>query len=239
MTDDQNSKRLKEDQQGWLRLEAHFAKNGEKSVRILSLKPGQTLVRTQDAADKVYLLLSGTVTVQNEHADGTIYAFASFEAPSLFGEFEAFAGNDQYRGTLVCQTACRFAVMGRGEYLAFMRSDVDALFFRMRDITRQLIHQARNERRFLFMTGTERLAAYLCACYEKWPGFGTLTLHLTHQQLADEIGVSVKTVYRTLMTLKEQGLITTCGRKLIMDSSQYARLQKRFLPTQGNPDLEE
>jgi CRP/FNR family cyclic AMP-dependent transcriptional regulator len=239
MTSNQIGKHQEEEKQGWHLIAERFSESREKSIRMISLRAGDTLVRMQDTADKVYLLLSGTVTVQNEHANGTVYAFATFPAPSLFGEFEAFAGSMYYRGTLICQTDCRFAAMNREDYLAWMRSDAESLFFRMRDITQKLTHQARNERRFLFLSGPQRLAAFLCDAYARLQKDGMATLALTHQQLADEVGVSVKTVQRALKALKEQALVTVHGRKLILDDNQYAHLQKLSVPLQNDPDSEE
>ena len=239
MTYDLTGKLPEEERRGWLRLAERFTGNKEKGIRMISLCPGDTLLRMQDKADKVFLLLSGTVMVQNEHINGTVYAFAVFEAPSLFGEFEAFAGSGHYRGTLVCQTGCRFAAMSREDYLAWMQSDAESLFFRMRDITRKLTSQARYERRFLFLSGSQRLEAFLDDAYGRRQTNGVLTLTVSRQQLADELGVSVKTVQRAIKTMKEQGLVTVRGRKLTLDHGQYARLQKLPVSMQNDLDSEE
>ncbi len=223
---------------GWRYLFEHFNSKVEKSVRMLSLRSDETILRMQDEATKVYLLMSGSVTVQNEHQDGTVYAYATFEAPSLFGEFEAFAGSTYYRGTLVCQTDCQLAAMTREAYLAWMRSDAEALFCRMQQITRELVNQAGSERSFLFLSGSERLMACLANAYRNRQQNGICLLYSTHQQLADEIGVCVKTVQRSLKSLKEQGLVTIAGRKLRIDGTQYARMQQLMEHTHNNPDLE-
>jgi CRP/FNR family cyclic AMP-dependent transcriptional regulator len=129
--------------------------------------------------------------------------------------------------------------MSRENYLNWMKSDAETLFFRVCDITRKLMSQARNERRYLFMSGSRRLAAFLADAYERRQKDGILALAITRQQLADELGVSGKTVQRALKTLSEQELVKVQGRKLIMNHLQYERLQTLSAQKQNDFDSEE
>lgn len=207
-----------------LRLLENLPPETEEKTRILRLGKGEILVRMQDAATHVYLLLEGEIKVMNQQPSGAVYAFADFTPPSLFGEFEAFADCPTYRGTLTCVTRCTLGVMTCEEYLTWMKSDPKALFERTRKITRQLVEQAGAERSFLFYSGTDRLIAYLCGVCKTPEADGSYRVSVTRQQIADETGFSVKTIQRGLGTLRERGLVDFEGRKLKITTNQHHRL---------------
>lgn len=207
-----------------LELTRSLAEEQEAQAHILRLPAGKTLLRAQDDAVSVYILLMGEVEALKEQENGVVYAFAKFKAPDLFGEFEAFAESCSYRSTLFCITNCMLAVLPREVYLAWMRSDAEVLFQRTQHITRQLVHQAGAERNFFFYTGVQRFRVYLSQMWETEQKNGVLRLRATRSQMADETGFCVKTIQRALNSLREQGLLTLEGRTIVIDEEQYRKL---------------
>ena len=212
------------------KLLENFSPELEQTVILKNCPPDHALLRVQDSADMIYLLLRGRIRGVNEQVNGTMYAFARFNAPYFFGEFEAFAGCKLYRSTLICETACKLALIPRHTYLAWVRADSEALFKRTCQITRALMQQARSERNYLFYSGTERLMTWLTAQYSRKNQAGVCRLHVTHQEIADNIGLCTKTVQRNLSNLRKQGLVEKQGRTLFFDKKQYQRLLDLCLP---------
>lgn len=203
----------------------------EEALFVERVSSGHTLLRMHDAAATVFILLEGRVKALNERYSGDVYAFAEFCAPSLFGEFEAFAGCDRYRGTLVCAVDCVFLALPTAEFLAWMRRDREALFMRTEQITKQLLNQASSERRFRFSSAWERVILYLSGIYAKTEKRGICRILASRQEIADETGFSVKTVQRCLRALREEGLVSVEGRSIVMDASQNKRLLERLSET--------
>lgn len=199
----------------------------EGRMIVLKAGAGDTLVRMQDKASTVYFLLEGRVRAQDEQYSGSVYAFAEFAAPSLFGEFEAFADCGFYRGTLICVTPCAFLTLPIQTFLEWMRKDHEALFMRTEQITRQLIGQASSERKFRFSPAYERVLFYLTDVYRKGQKKGICRIDASRQQMADEAGFCVKTIQRCLNTLKKRELISTEGRAIVIDPEQYQLLLVR------------
>ncbi|WP_312641472.1 Crp/Fnr family transcriptional regulator [Hydrogenoanaerobacterium sp.] len=198
----------------------------EEKVRIIKKSAGDILVRMQDTAKNVYILLEGDIKAMNQQVSGAVYVFATFSAPSLFGEFEAFSQCSYYRGTLTCVTKCTLAVMPTEAYLNWMRKDHEALFQRTQQITKQLVDQAGSERNFLFFTGKDRLVAFLISCYQKTQVNGMCHIKVTRQQIADETGFCVKTVQRGLNQLKRKGMLTFDRREIVINQEQYRQLDE-------------
>ena len=51
-----------------------------------------------------------------------------------------------------------------------------------------------------------------------------LQINKTRQQMSDEIGVSIKTVNRSIKKLKEENLISLTKGKIYINQSQYLKL---------------
>jgi CRP/FNR family cyclic AMP-dependent transcriptional regulator len=196
----------------------------ESMFALRRTKAGDTLARRQDEASTVYILLEGSIRVLDEHYSGEVYAFAEFEAPSLFGEFEAFAGCGRYRATLACATDCALFSLPAAAFLEWMRRDPTALYMRTVQITKKLLGQASNERRFRFASAGDRLLLYLTEAYRTGERRGVCRLAVKRQDIADQTGYCLKTVQRCLAALRKRGLISAEGAKIVVDAEQYRRL---------------
>lgn len=197
----------------------------EMGGRVFQMRQGEVLLRAQEEATCVYLLLAGRVSGVDEMESGSVYAFAQFSAPAIFGEYEVYSDCPVYRGTLVCAENCVFASLSRAAYLAWVRGDANLLFSRTCQIVRQLIDQTGTERSFLFLGGAERMSIYLCRCWEKNGEHGVLQLYAARQQMADETGLSIKTVQRALLRFQKDNLISRQGRTITVNEKQYQGLR--------------
>ena len=178
---------------------------------------GETLLRMADKAASVFFLLSGKVAGVNEQSGGLHFRYASFNAPMIFGEYEAFSDCVDYRSTLVCETTCKLLVLPRDVYIAWVKQDAAVLFARTRALAGQLMTQSRRERELLFLSGEDRLAAFFAAsCSQSKPEAGEYALRFTLQQMADGIGCSVRTVQRSLDRLTERGIIRRQKRNILV-----------------------
>ncbi len=192
---------------------------------LRNLKKGSILAGPLDPSNFVYVLIRGSIRTENRDLSGNIFVVADFTAPALFGEFELIAGCPFYRGTLIATTDCQIIAIERKSYLDWVQGNGEVLFQRARAVTRQLLEQCSKERNFLLQRGTGRLMLLLCRYYERNAKGGTVRICATRQEIADEIGTSVKTVSRGLQRLSERGLIHLQGRGIAIFSEDYQSLR--------------
>ena len=192
---------------------------------VQSLKKGSILTGPLDRSDFVYVLTQGSIRTANQGSSGNLFVVADFAAPALFGEFELIAGCPLYRGTLIATADCRIIAIERESYLAWVRGNGEVLFQRARAVTRRLLEQCSNERNFLPLHGTERLMLLLCRYYERNATGGTVRICVTRQEMADEIGTSMKTVSRGLQRLAGRGLVRLEGRDIVIGREDYESLR--------------
>ncbi len=211
---------------------------------VRSLKKGSILAGPLDRSNFVYVLTHGSIRTANQDPSGKIFVVADFTAPALFGEVELIAGCPFYRGTLIATADCQIIAIERESYLAWVQGNGEMLFQRARAVTRQLLEQCSKERNFLSLRGTERLMFLLCRYYERNATGGAVVICATRQEIADEIGTSVKTVSRGLQRLSERGLVCLKDRGIAIGSEAYQNLrtlvEKELLSNpfeNGNPDF--
>ncbi len=192
---------------------------------LRKLKKGSILADPLGPSNFVYVLIRGCIRTENRDASGNIFVVADFTAPALFGEFELIAGCPFYRGTLIATTDCQIIAIERESYLGWVQGNGEVLFQRARAVTRQLLEQCSKERNFLSLRGTGRLMLLLCRYYERNAKEGTVRICATRQEIADEIGTSVKTVSRGLQRLNERGLVDLQGHGIAIGSEDYQSLR--------------
>lgn len=184
-----------------------------------------SLVRMGDAADSVYLLISGEVRIMNELPQGTVYSFAKLYAPAMLGEYEVLGNFAYYRATVVCETDCTFVYLTKNDFLAWMKKSHEAIFKLAVQIVKKNASQVSRDRAFLFTTGESRLAYHLAQYYENKAEQGVCELSIPRRQLADEIGFCVKTIDRCIGKFKSLGMLGRRGMKITINAEQYRSLR--------------
>jgi CRP/FNR family transcriptional regulator, cyclic AMP receptor protein len=192
---------------------------------VRNLKKDSILASPLDRSNFVYVLTHGSIRTVNQDASGNNFVVADFTAPALFGEFELIAGCPFYRGTLIATADCQIIAIERESYLAWVQGNGEVLFQRASAVTRQLLEQCSKERNFLSLRGTERLMLLLCRYYKRNATSGTVRICATRQEMADEIGTSVKTVSRGLQRLTERGLVHLEDRGIAIRKEDYESLR--------------
>lgn len=219
----------------WVKADAHFWEKYFHLAEKRVYEPGATIYVQGDRANSIfYCLHKGRVKVYMLHRDGTEKILSMHEPPSLFGESSAFDGHPYFA------SAC---ALERSEVYLFSVELLCRLITEERDpliltilaqsIVRKLRLLALQVYDLSFLEARERIAhllSKLAADYGVHTPTGIkLTLKTTHQELADISGTARVTVTRVLNDFKEQGIISTTGRYIIIrDIGKLYELWTRF-----------
>ena len=74
---------------------------------------------------------------------------------------------------------------------------------------------------YLMLEGIDRIKLYFIQHYELSVKGDICILKITRQQIAEETGLSVRTVNRVIKKLKEQDLLKVKKQKIIITEKQY------------------
>ena len=186
--------------------------------------PGESIVRKGEEAKHVYLLTKGETRVSNEFASGQRYTFGSLDVPDLIGDLEVLAGQELYAASNEASSTCEVIAMRAETFLQWMRIDNDFAVAVAQLLAAKMYPTSNEAGRVKFLPSLDRLHGYLL---KRLGDIETdlFILHTSRQQIADDIGTSVKTVNRGVVKLKEAGLISLLHGKITINKEQQQMLK--------------
>ncbi len=189
--------------------------------------PGESIVRKGEEAKHVYLLTKGETRVSNEFASGQRYTFGALDVPDLIGDLEVLAGQTLYAASNEAASTCEVIAMRAETFLQWMHIDNDFAVAVAQLLAAKMYPTSNEAGRVKFLPSLDRLHSYLL---KRLGDIETdlFILHTSRQQIADDIGTSVKTVNRGVVKLKEAGLISLLHGKITMNKDQQQALKDTF-----------
>ena len=174
-----------------------------------TFRPGEFVVRKGERADHVYILTKGTTRVSNEFASGQRYTFAQQNVPDLIGDLEVLAGQEYFSATNEALTECEVLAMTAETF--------------KKQLASKMYPTSNENGQIKFQPSLQRLQEYLVKRVQLSPS-ERFILRTSRQQIADDIGTSVKTVNRGVSKLRDAGLITLLHGKISISAEQQQKL---------------
>ena len=192
---------------------------------VEKMKKGTTFIRENNPADTIYFIIEGLIAATDYRVLGISYDFMQFRKMYAFGGMEFIMDLDVYKTSLRTVTDSIAVKISRPMFEKGMYSDIKALKYESQQMGEYLLEQARNERIFLLMNGTDRLCLLLVNHYEQYQKKGVLCVKEGQKSLADKTGMCLKSINRAVKRLSEQGLIEKQGNKLLVGKQQCEEMK--------------
>ena len=192
------------------------------------VKKGQYILKAGAPADTVYFLFKGRVSGESYTNRGRTYSFMDFSQMWVLGDFELFYDCEEYVISIRAEQDCSLMILPRQLYQNWMRGDANALYLRTQNILSVLTFERRFDRESLQKSSKERLAMILVWFYEigTKDRFGNYIVQYTQTELADKTGVNLRSVQRSIASLRDDGLVSLKSGKMIINHEQYTKLKQ-------------
>ncbi len=195
------------------------------SFKIEYMEKGHVFVRENELVDKVYIIAKGQIKATDYRVLGVAYDYMTFEGTYAMGGMEVVMDLDAYKTTLKTITPCIMITIPVGKFKKWLETDVTALKKEAKAVATYLNREARQGRIFLFLEGAERLELLLIQKYEEANVNEMYETSSTRQELAEETGLCVKTINRSVKKLEEEGLIGRRGNNITISKKQYLEMK--------------
>jgi CRP/FNR family cyclic AMP-dependent transcriptional regulator len=186
---------------------------------VQSYPKGAILFVEGQEAHGVYFLSNGRVKLTANSADGKSLLFRIAEPGEVIGLPGAISGKT-YVLTAEALEPIETNFISRGPFMQFLREHGEASL-RVAEILNEIYHATFQEVRYLGLSGSaaEKLARFLLdttASRAQNEGQFRATLALTHEEIAEIIGVARETVTRLFASFKREQLIEMHGSTLVI-----------------------
>ena len=197
-----------------------------EAFKIEYMEKGYSFVKEKTPVDKVYFIAKGVIKATDYRVVGMAYDFMKFAGTYAMGGMEVLMDLEYYRTTLETVTPCIMITIPVNLFKKWLETDLKAMKQEAKAVVSYLNNEARQGRAFLLLEGVQRLKLLLVQYYEIYQLNGVYETTDTRQKLAEESGLSEKTVNRAVKKLQEEGRIGRRGSRITVDESQYLEMKK-------------
>ena len=192
------------------------------------VKKGDYILKAGEPCDTVYFLLKGKVTGEASSEQGRAYSFMDFTQMCVLGDYEMFYDCAEYIVSIKAEQNCSLLKLSRDQYVNWIQQDVNALYMRTKNILAVLTFERSIDREYLQKSSKERLCLLLAKFYETGvkDKNGLYTVQHTQVELADKIGVNLRSVQRSIASLEKEQLVQLKKGKMVISHEQYEVLLK-------------
>ena len=194
---------------------------------IRTYAPG-TIIHQKDYPLNYFgIVCSGDHRVINEFENGNVFMIEKNEAIDFIGEVTILAGKEKTSVTIETLTECVVFLISRADFEMWISRDIHFLRLVSHKIAYKLYRSSYNRGAKLFYPPTFLFLDYLVkyALSHDIDHLGEITLKKTREGIREELGMTVKTINRTITKLKSDGLIGIRKRKVTLNLEQLSLAQ--------------
>lgn len=193
---------------------------------IKVIEPHKIFLRKEDKIEDIYIVSSGSIRVINEYANGTIYGFAYVEAGDVIGAMELLSDHDMWACSLEAITECYLISMSVEDFMNWFEDD--HLFSKAmgRMLARKFFPTSFDYGLVFKEEAIKAVASYLYKFVKNTiDSEEVVSIKITRRYLSEELGVSTRTIYRTLKKLVDLQCISVDNSLISVNKKQCLNLE--------------
>lgn len=195
----------------------------KKQGVLLDFAPKSLIVSRGEFPKYIYFIYSGTAIGIRDYEDGNEYNYFQIDKENgNIGLLEVLARKEQYIATIMCITEVK-AIRIESDYIYdLIMSDITMLRRCTVLLANDLYMRSGNDGILYYLKGSNRVRYYLVNYYDKHKKEGKrVVLYEKYQEIANKIGISIRTVGRSIKQLKDAGEISSNNKKIVITENQY------------------
>lgn len=202
-----------------------------QGVRLL-YPAGTVIISLGDFPDYVYFIESGVALGTRDYNDGNNYFYFRITSENgSVGLLELLARKEMCVATVVAETEVTALRISSAVIYEYLMKDVDMLYRCTYIVANDLYQRSGNDGILYYQKGIDRVRYYLVQHYALHAVTGhPLTVQTDYQTIASNIGVSVRTVVRSVSRLKELSEISVHKKKIMISQEQHEKMQAAIHP---------
>lgn len=188
-----------------------------KGTRV-EYKPNSVMVSKGEFPANIYFILEGNVAGVREYSNGNVYSYFRLdEKNGSIGLLEILAKQEEYIATIVTVTEVKALRIDSAVVYRAIMEDIGFLRKCSNMLSDDLYKRSGNDGVFYYLSGIDRVRYFLTNYYNDHPERknekGQMIVQAEYQEIANTIGMSIRTVGRNLQRLRETDEIRSERKK--------------------------
>ena len=206
------------------RLNGHYQR--------LIFKAGQRVLERGDFPSNVFLIVKGEAIGQRHYEDGSQYHYFQVNKENgNLGLLEVLSRQEKYVATITAITDIEVLKVDSARVYELIMSDLELLRKCSFLLADDLYRRSNNDGLYYFYSGIDRVRLFLTSYFEERSLFlkkQEIAVDASYQVIANQVGLSVRTIGRSIKKLKELGEVEVSGKKITLTNEQYEKMQRNF-----------
>lgn len=200
----------------------------QHQIKILRIDSGKAILQKGEELRSVYIILSGSVDIEEPVYTGSIYSFTALGTGSLIGELEVLLGRNLTQFTVRARTDAVLLKLSRDAFNQWWQQDIQMSNMIVRTLAQKMMSNAILTSTYPFTSGLVKVANFLAGyCQERVLDEESFPIHvsLTRSAMGDKLGISVRTVNRSIKRLAEHALLSVEKKVIVIGEAEYRGLE--------------
>ncbi len=189
--------------------------------RLVRVAHGQRFMRCQDYITHVYIVHSGQIAILSGDDNGRESMVASVAVGGVIGEMEVIAGIRVAVYSARASEDSELVEVPANLFLKWVGEDQEACWQLARMLAVKMYNSSRQTSTNAHASAMQRLVAQLLLC-------GPGRVRFSRQELAEACSVSLRTINRSVMCLRQEGVIGIERGKITLTPEQLVRLERKL-----------
>jgi len=186
--------------------------------KFITFPAQKIIVSSGEFPRYLYFIKSGKTVGSRNYADGNEYNYFQLDQHNgSIGLLEILAQKDKYIATIMCVTKVEALRIESEIIYEYIMDNQEILRRCITFVARDLYMRSGNDGILYYLDGINRLRHYLINYYETYNKAGKrVTVLEEYQDIAKQIGVSIRTVGRSIRRLKDNKEIISVNKKIVI-----------------------
>lgn len=202
--------------------------NPELSRYFIRFEAGDTIIYQKDPVNYFYILLSGQTIIMNQIAWSTNDIINFVQPPHILGLSEYLNHDSLYNAFVVAGTRCLTFKIGADDFIRLIQSNTELCYDTLSVMGSMFtLNTGHAETRRIFHP-KDYVGYYLYIHARDFLPSRPYVYPLTRTAMSAELSINLRTLYRYLDTLKEEGYLTLKKGKIIIEKEHFLKLSERY-----------
>lgn len=199
----------------------------ETNISVKILKKNQTILPIDSTVTSISVVINGDFYVYKYTQQGELNIVDIKKAPALLGMF-GLTKTKEINSGVIALTDCQVIQIPIEIFKKSIQNDSDLSLFVINHMTNMLLHDVTKMDKYYVSNPTQKLLHYV---YERWEGekpIETLILKEPKYLLASYLGISERTLFRSIKILRDDSLLNTNNKYIIITKKQADSIKNKL-----------